>query len=103
MPVEQAQLFEETIDADLAAMEEELVQLSPTPAKAKGEAKCQPLPVSLPRTDIHHEPETTVCPCGCTMKPIGEDAVGAGTGVSRNQLATERSANCQYRTLRQLA
>jgi len=72
-PVEQRQLFEETIDADLAAMEEELAQLSATPAKAKGQAKRQPLPATLPRTDIHHEPESTVCPCGCTMKRIGED------------------------------
>jgi transposase len=72
-PVEQRQLFEETIDADLAAMEEELAQLSVTPAKAKGQAKRQPLPANLARTDIHHEPESTVCPCGCTMKRIGED------------------------------
>ncbi|WP_265942252.1 IS66 family transposase [Dechloromonas sp. A34] len=72
-PVEQAQLFEETLDADLAAMEKELEQLSPKPAKAKGQAKRQPLPANLPRTDIHHEPESAVCPCGCTMQRIGED------------------------------
>jgi transposase len=72
-PVEQAQLFEETLDADLAAMEVELEQLSPTPAKTKGQAKRQPLPANLLRTDIHHEPESAVCPCGCTMQRIGED------------------------------
>ena len=72
-PVEQRQLFEETIDADLAAMEEELAQFSATPPKAKGQAKRQPLPTNLPRTDIQHEPESTVCPCGCTMQRIGED------------------------------
>lgn len=71
--VEQRQLFEETIDADLEAMEEELALLSATQAKAKGQAKRLPLPVNLPRTDIHHEPESTLCPCGCTMKRIGED------------------------------
>lgn len=72
-----------TIDADLAAMEEELAQLSATPVKAKGQAKRQPLPVNLPRTDIHHEPESSVCPCGCTMQRIGEDtsrAVPTGAG-----------------------
>ena len=72
-PVEQRQLFAETIDADLAAMEEELAQLSAMPPKAKGQAKRQSLPATLPRTDIQHEPESTVCPCGCTMKRIGED------------------------------
>ncbi len=51
-PVEQRQLFEETIDADLAAMEAELAQLSATPAKAKGQAKRQPLPANLARTDF---------------------------------------------------
>ena len=70
---EQAQLFEETADADLAAMSAELEQLSPSPAKQKGQAKRQPLPAELPRTEIHHEPESTTCACGCQMKRIGED------------------------------
>jgi len=61
-PVEQRQLFEETIDADLAAMEEELAQLSATPPKAKGQAKRQPLPANLPRTDIQQSP----APLNCT-------------------------------------
>ena len=26
-----------------------------------------------PRTDIHHEPQSTVCPCGCALARIGED------------------------------
>jgi transposase len=73
LPVEQAHLFDETVDADLAAMAEELEQLSPTPDKAKGQAKRKPLPAELPRTEIHHEPESTVCGCGCTMQRIGED------------------------------
>ena len=72
-PTEQAQLFAETVDADLAAMEAELAQLSPTPSKTKGQAKRQPLPANLPRTEIRHEPASTVCACGCTMKRIGED------------------------------
>lgn len=32
------------------------------------------LPVELPRTDIHHEPESTTCRCG--LKRIGEDVSG---------------------------
>ena len=74
LSAEQAQLFEETTAADLAAIGEELEQLSPSsPAKEKGQAKRKPLPAELPRTEIHHEPETTTCACGCQMKRIGED------------------------------
>jgi transposase len=74
LSAEQAQLFEETTAADLAAISEELEQLSPSSlAKEKGQAKRKPLPTELPRTEIHHEPETTTCACGCQMKRIGED------------------------------
>ncbi|WP_161493390.1 IS66 family transposase, partial [Zoogloea sp. LCSB751] len=73
LPLEQAQLFEETVEADLAAMTEELEQLSGKPASAKGQAKRKPLPPELPRTEIHHEPDSTACACGCQMKRIGED------------------------------
>ena len=72
-PLEQRQLFEETVDADLAAMETELAQLSTTSAKPKGQAKRQPLPAHLPRTEIHHEPDSTTCACGCQLRRIGED------------------------------
>ena len=41
--------------------------------KTKGQAKRTPLPPELPRTEIHHEPESTTCACGCQMKRIGED------------------------------
>ena len=70
LPVEQGQLFEETLAADMAAITEELAQLS---SKPKGQAKRKPLPPELPRTEVHHEPESTTCPCGCQMKRIGED------------------------------
>ena len=71
LPVEQGQLFEETLAADMAAITEELAQLSET--KPKGQAKRKPLPPELPRTEIHHEPESTTCTCGCQMQRIGED------------------------------
>jgi len=70
----QASLLDETLDADLAAIEEELKQLRPPP---KTEDKQQPrrtaLPADLPRVDIHHEPESTTCACGCALKRFGED------------------------------
>ena len=73
LPVEQAQLFEETVEADLAAMTEELEQLSGKPSEGKRKAKRKPLPPELLRTEIHHEPDSTTCACGCQMKRIGED------------------------------
>jgi len=74
--VEQAQLFNETIDADLAAIEDELEQLkSPAPSDTpeKQRPKRAALPANLPRTEIHHEPDSTTCTCGCQMQRIGED------------------------------
>jgi transposase len=54
-------------------MTEELEQLSGKPALPKGQAKRKPLPPELPRTEIHHEPDSTTCACGCQMRRIGED------------------------------
>jgi transposase len=72
--VEQARLFEETIDTDLAAMERELEELTPAKAPAeKSKARRRPLPESLPRREIHHEPQSTRCSCGCELRRIGED------------------------------
>lgn len=72
----QASLLDESVDADIAAIEEDLAQLSTNPvapADAPQKPKRAPLPANLPRTDIHHEPESTVCGCGCALKRIGED------------------------------
>jgi len=71
LPVEQRQLFEETLAADMAAITEELEQLSEP--KPKGQAKRTPLPPELPRTEVRHEPDSTTCACGCQMKRIGEE------------------------------
>lgn len=72
---EQKSLLEEAIDADLEALSRELEReqqaaARPTP---KEQPKRQPLPASLPRREIRHEPESTVCGCGCQLKRIGED------------------------------
>lgn len=73
--VEQKSLLEETIDADLAAMERELEQLVTVPSAQheKQQPKRQALPAQLPRREIRHEPESTTCACGCTLQRIGED------------------------------
>jgi transposase len=72
---EQRSLLEETLDADLQAVSEEIERLVPQdkPAGEKNKPKRQPLPPQLPRREIHHEPENTTCSCGCQMKRIGED------------------------------
>ena len=75
----QASLLDKTIDADIAAIEQELEMLTPTP-KADTETRKQPkratLPPELPRVEVHHEPESSSCTtpsCGCILKRIGED------------------------------
>ena len=72
----QASLLDEAIDADIAAIEEELEQLAPS-TKTNAETRKQPkraaLPPELPRVEMHHEPASTTCACGCQMKRVGED------------------------------
>ncbi len=75
----QLSLLDETLDADIAAIELELEQLAPTPPREAAQAS-QPrrvrLPPGLPRVDMAHEPGSTVCTtpgCGCALKRIGED------------------------------
>ena len=75
----QASLLDEAIDADIAAIEEELEHLAPAPiidATLRQQPKRTALPPELPRVDQHHEPDSTTCTtagCGCTLKRIGED------------------------------
>lgn len=75
LDTEQMSLLDEAIDADVAALEIELEQLQPdTPAgRQRQKPKRTSLPPQLPRTDIHHEPEDTACPCGCQRVRVGED------------------------------
>lgn len=74
----QKALFEEAVEADIAAIEAEIEELRATlPAKPdagdKQTPKRAPLPERLPRVERHHEVENTTCACGCTMSGIGED------------------------------
>ena len=79
MSVEQRMLFDEAVDGDIAAIDEQLAALQATlPAKPEGDEqgkkpKRAALPERLPRRDIHHEPENTTCGCGQTLKRVGED------------------------------
>jgi len=72
----QVSWLDETLEADLAAVEQELKDLTPA-AKTESPARQQPkraaLPAGLPRIEIHHEPDSTTCKCGCQLKRIGQD------------------------------
>ncbi|MBR7780476.1 IS66 family transposase zinc-finger binding domain-containing protein, partial [Undibacterium sp. BYS50W] len=72
---QQRELFE-TLDVDLAAVTAEIEQLVQHPISAEP-GRQQPrrvrLLAELPRTDVHHEPDSTLYQCGCRMKRIGED------------------------------
>jgi transposase len=72
---EQKSLLEETIDADLAALAAEIEQAAPSPRGQDDQQKPkrQVLPANLPRREIHHEPHSTTCACGCQLKRIGQD------------------------------
>ena len=71
----QRSLFEEAIEADLEAIALELKALQHKQARQapKQTPRRRPLPEHLPRTEVRHEPDSTVCACGCAMTRIGED------------------------------
>src|SRR5690606_16404710 len=60
---EQKALFEETLEADLEAIGLELEALRSVEAKArpKEQPRRAPLPAHLPRREIRHEPDSTLC------------------------------------------
>lgn len=58
------------------AIEQELDALTGDIAKprtAKRQPKRQALPANLPRTEIHHDPDSTTFGCGCQLAHIGDD------------------------------
>ncbi len=72
---EQRSLLEEALDADLAALAQEIEQSEPAKASPdeKRQAKRSALPAELPRREVRHEPDCLTCRCGCQLKRIGED------------------------------
>ena len=70
---EQKSLLDETIDTDLAALQAELDVVLPVDKGERNTPRRQVLPAHLPRREIHHEPNSTTCRCGCALKRIGED------------------------------
>lgn len=77
MDAEQRALFDEAVDGDIAAIDEQLAALQatlpPKPDEEKKMPKRAPLPERFPRREVRHEPENTTCACGCALKRVGED------------------------------
>jgi transposase len=74
MDVMQRSLLDESIDADIEAINLELEALKERPASPpKQQPRRVALPAVFPRREIHHEPENTQCSCGCGLERIGED------------------------------
>ena len=70
---EQRLLFDETVEMDLAAIEEELDSQAPAKPPRKRAGR-QPLPPELPRIEHRHEPQSCQCDqCGKELVKIGED------------------------------
>ena len=70
---EQRMLFEETVDMDLAAIEQEVESAAPGKRQRKRAGR-QPLPTHLERIEHRHEPESCQCgQCGADLVKIGED------------------------------
>lgn len=92
--VEQRQLFEESVDADTAAIETEIAQLDPAPtAKRTRPTGRQALPDHLPRIDHRHEPDT------CTCKQCGKDLIKIREDISE-QLDVEPARFFVHRHIR---
>ena len=73
---EQRDLFQETLAADIAACEAETEQVVPElkTAARRERAGRQPLPESLPRIEVRHEPESCACgKCGKDLVMIRQD------------------------------
>lgn len=78
MDPDQRALFDETLSADIAAVEAELDALRSPEATAQAAAtrakpKRRPLPPELPRVETRHEPASCTCgQCGADLVQIGE-------------------------------
>lgn len=72
---QQMSMLEDLVEADIAAIETEMAKISvkPKSERPKQQAKRQALPKEFARTEIHHEPDSSTCSCGCQRERIGED------------------------------
>lgn len=70
----QRQLFEESLEEDIVAIQTELETLKESPSAPRRQPKRLPLPEHLPRVEVRHEPASCACTqCGNALTPMGED------------------------------
>ncbi len=101
MDPEQRALFDESMAADIAAVEAEIEALQ-TPAAGAGprparvQAKRRALPPELPRVETRHEPESCTCAqCGAALVHIG-DQVSEKLDVKPAEFFVRREVYPQY-------
>ena len=93
----QRSLLEETIDADLEAIERELEALqTKRPEPAKATPRRVALPAHLPRREIPHEPESTYAPAAATSSASArsERAARLQARVSSRSSVTCGASGC---------
>ena len=79
LTAKQIHLWDEAVEEDIAAVDLELERLNADKTNAAthkatvNKPKRRPLPDHLPTLRIEHEPASTQCSCGCTLRRIGED------------------------------
>ena len=79
LTAKQIYLWDEAVEEDIAAvdLELELLNADKTDAAAQKAPANKPkrrlLPDHLPTLRIEHEPASTQCACGCTLRRFGED------------------------------
>ena len=93
---QQRDLFDETQETDLNAIQAELTQLSSKPrTKAKPTGR-KPFPAELPRIEQRHEPESCSCgACGQMLVKIRED-ITEQLYVEPAKFSVERHIRPQY-------
>jgi len=90
LTAKQTHLWDEAVEEDIAAVDLELERLNAgkTDASAQkataNKPKRRPLPDHLSNLRIEHEPASTQCACGCTLRRIGEDI------LDKNHLLPQR-------------
>ena len=104
LSVEQRDLFQESMAADIAAAQAELARREAEAAEPNGtpprpareRAGRQPLPDHLPRIEHYHEPESCTCgQCGKDLVKIGED-ISEQLDVEPARFFVQRHIRPQY-------
>ena len=92
---EQRSLFDETVETDFAAIEQELEDQAPARRRRKRAGR-QALPPELPRIEHRHEPASCACgQCGAGLVKIGED-VSEQLDVEPARFFVHRHIRAQY-------